>query len=175
MKKTAFIIIMEIATIVATILVVFTYNSYKEKKYEKLVEEPGIKEVKEADFNLPKFTILVEGIYYSTISDVDIIDLKTYFISAVMDYSVRNDYKTYNAIKLKDIFELYGIEDYNNVIFKSNGNLQVKFKKEEINDDFYLTFSENGINYPEDEPVNLLCPDYNARYSLTNIVEIDFE
>lgn len=176
MKKTIItVVVTAVVAILATLLTVYAYNSFEDNKYDKLVAETGVKEVTENKYELPKFSIVVQGVYYSTISNVDVADLKTYNVEAVMFDGIYRRYNTYDAIKLKDVFELYGIEDYNNVVFKSNGNLQVKFAKDEISDNFFLTFTKDGFNYPENEPVNLLCPEFAERYSLTNIVRIDFE
>ena len=68
----------------------------------------------------------------------------------------------------------YDMEDFKNIIFMSNGGLQVSFKKEEIVDDMFFVFEKNGIKFESGEEVSLLVPGLYERYSISNIVNIHF-
>lgn len=179
MKKTIIYVIICIAimllSIGGTLLGVKLYNNAESKKYSQLVEEPGIKDVVKVDYELPKFTILVAGIYDTTITNEDIKDLQVYEISAVMNDGIYKDYYYYNGVKLKDVLEKCDIKNYNNVTFKSGGKLQVTFAQDEINDDVYLTFDVDGYLRPSEEPVALLAPDFNSRYSISDVVTLEFD
>lgn len=176
MKKTIIsVVITAVITIVITLLGVSVYNSTVENKYSKQVDKSGLKEAKEIKGEIPEFAITVQGIYDSSITDKDIKDLKIYEISAVMTDGVYSDLYTYTGVKLNDILNSFDYNDYRNITFKSNGNLQVTFSKEEINDNMYLVFSVDGYMLPEEEPVNLLNTELNSRYSIGNVVRMDFE
>lgn len=176
MKK---IIIAILSTFLITLIIIsimaLSYNNYQEKKFSKLIESPGIKEVKAIDYDVPECNITINGIYSSLISRKDLKNIKKYEITAVMNDGIYKDLYTYHGIRFLDLLKEYEIEDYNSVTFKSNGNLQVKFNKEEINDDFYLAFDVDGKLYSESEPVGLIIPSLLSRYSISNIIRIDFD
>lgn len=176
MKKT---IITIIITIISTSLLLVgsakLYANFEVKEYNEKIENPGIKEVKAIDYDVPECNITINGIYSSLISRKDLKNINTYEISAVMNDGIYKDLYTYHGIRFLDLLKEYEIEDYNSVTFKSNGNLQVKFNKEEINDDFYLAFDVDGKLYSESEPVGLIIPSLLSRYSISNIIRIDFD
>ncbi len=176
MKKTIItVIITAVVSVGLTMLCVNLYNVNEKNSYKDQTEKLGIKETKEVDFEIPDFAIILEGIYDSTITDEDVKELKVYEISTVMTDGVYTDLYTYKGIKLIDAFNLFDYSDYNNLIVKSNGNLQVTYSKEEITDNMYLVFSVDGHMLPAEEPVNLLNPDLNSRYSIGNVVSMQFE
>lgn len=172
MKK---IVITACVSILLTIGCVFLAKKLEDNKYNNLIAERGIKDVKEIDYSLPKFVVTIGGIYDSTLTNQDIKDLKTYEIAAVMDESYENEYHTYKGVKMLDILNYYGIDDFNKVYFMSSGKLQVEFSKEEINDDMYFVFTKDGKNIKTGESGGLLVPSINGRYSITDVVKFSFE
>ena len=172
MKK---IIITACVSILLTLGCVFLANKLDSNKNNNLIVERGIKDVKEVDYTLPKFVVSISGIYDSTLTNEDIKDLKTYEIAAVMDESYENEYHTYKGVKMLDILNYYGIDDFNKVYFRASGKLQVEFSKEEITDDMYFVFTKDGKSIKSGESGGLLIPSINARYSITDVVTFSFE
>lgn len=172
MKK---IIITACVSILLTLGCVFLTNKLESNKHNNLIAERGIKDVKEVDYTLPKFVVSISGIYDSTLTNEDIKDLKTYEIAAVMDESYENEYHTYKGVKMLDILNYYGIDDFNKVYFMASGKLQVEFSKDEITDDMYFVFTKDGKNIKAGESGGLLIPSINGRYSITDVVMFSFE
>lgn len=172
MKKTIITVVISVA---ATLLLVLGFNLINEWRLDKLVEEVGVKELKEIDYEIPKFTLLTDGIYQTNISTGDFKDVvKTYEIKAVIEDEIEYEYAEYVGVKVKDMLYAYDMEDFKNIIFMSNGGLQVSFKKEEIVDDMFFVFEKNGIKFESGEEVSLLVPGLYERYSISNIVNIHF-
>ncbi len=151
------------------------YDKVVENNYNKLVKTTGVKKVTKVNYEIPGFALIVSGIYDTTITNIDIKDMQVYKISAVLDDSISKNLYTYNGVKFVDALELSGITDYNSVTFKAGGKLQVKFDKDEISENVYLVFDVNDNKYPSNEPVSLLAPDYNARFSITDVVALEFD
>lgn len=168
-------VVTAILSVAITLLGTKLYNSYMINEYQEMLKEPGIVNVEEITFDFPKIHLSMDGIYFAPIAYEDIKDIQAYDISAVISDAVSKELYTYEGIKVKDLFAKYEIDDYKSVTFQSSGKLQVIFDKDEITDDMYLVFSRDGIKFPVDEPVGLLCPSLDARYSLTDIVSLHFE
>lgn len=173
MKKTIITVIISVG---ATLLVVLGFNLINTLRINNLVKEVGVKEIKEINYDIPKFTILTDGIYQTNISMVDFKDVvKTYEIKAVLEDEIEYEYAEYVGVKVKDLLYSYDMEDFEKLTFQSNGGLQVTFKKEEIVDDMFLVFEKNGQKFESGEEVSLLVPDLYARYSISNVINLYFD
>ncbi|MBE6140681.1 MAG: hypothetical protein E7172_04005 [Firmicutes bacterium] len=174
LKYLLIILITAIIVIVTTIFIdnFRTKNLYK--RYNNLVSKTGVVLYDKVDYQLPKFLILVNGIFEDSIAPVDLEPLDTFLIGAVTTDGFTNEINDYHVIKVKDLFYYYDFMEYNSVTFKTDGFLEVTLQKNEIDDDVFLTFDKNGYEYPEHQKVGLLIPKKDIRYSITNIEEITF-
>ncbi len=135
--------------------------------------EYGLQEIKIIDYNIPDFSIITTGLYISVVNQNSLINTKKYEITAIISDSIYKRKYTYKGVRVKDLVDTVDFDDYNKIIFKSNGGLQVEYTKEELNN-LFLVFEKDGIHYPEKEPVSLLNPTVYDRYNITNIEKMEF-
>jgi hypothetical protein len=175
MKKKTIIIASIVIVLIIALSSLLIYKNKVNKDYDKLTETIGIKKIEKIDYKLPKFSILVSGIYDNTITDVDCKDLDVYSFQAIMDDGIYKQAHKYIGIKVNDVLKMAYMDSFNKLTFMSSGFLQVAYSREEITDNVYLVFSVDGHEYEGPEPMALLNPDVNARYSVTGIVKFLFD
>jgi len=164
------------SALISSMLTVFCYWTIEHLNAPKddiLDESYGIKEINEIDYDSPSFSIVTTGLFISIINNESINGLKAYELSAVISDGIYTYKSTYKGIKVKDVIEKINFDDYNKIVFKSNGGLQVEYAKNEL-DDLYFVFEKDNILYPVEEPVALLNPNVYDRYNITNIEKIEF-
>ena len=161
-----------IVTLIVCALVGSIIYINNKRKYNEIVKTAGIKSIEEIKYDLPKFTILVAGIYEGTISTGDVKKLKTYKFEAVTDDGLEKELHTYIGIKVLDVLNRVEFKKYNHITFMSTGDLQVKYDTKEITENMYFVFEKDGKKYPKAEEVTLINPDVNSRYNLTCIVKM---
>lgn len=175
-KNKRIIIVISVITVVALVLLGFlVYRGITISKHEKLIETIGVKDVQKINYELPKFTIVVDGIYDNTITSADIKNLDVYKIKAVMNDGIYKDDYDFVGVRVLDVLKLTKMEGFNSLTFKSSGKLQVTYDKGEITDNMYFVFEVDGYKYDASEPVALVNPDVNARYSISDIVKLTFD
>jgi len=177
-KKIIYIIIL--TALVSSLITVFVYWLINQPKVNcsnnKIIGNGDIKyEIKEITYNIPSFSLSTQGLYFSPIIKETIENLQTYEILADTSDDIYIYHNSYKGIKVKDIIELLGYNDYNKIIFKSNNGLQVTYLREDITDDIFFVFEKDDIKYPKDKEVNLLNPLLSSSYNINNIKTIYFE
>ena len=173
MKK-IFIII--ITAIVSSVLTVFGYweiQQFKNPKVKEIDSPYGLNEIKEIDYEMPSFYLVTTGLVITVIGKESLSNIKTYELSATISDSISKQHHVYKGIKVKDVIDSLNFDKYNKIVFKSNGGLQVEYKKEEL-DDVFFVFEKDNISYPEKEPVGLFNATVYDRYNITNIEKIEF-
>lgn len=174
-KNTTIILITMVISVALTLVGVKVYEKIKISKLNDIAGVTGVKNVREINYEIPSFKLTVNGIYDTVIDSNDLSDLKKYYIETVMDDGIYKFLYSYEGIRLNELLNLYQLEDFKEVTIKSGGRLQVTFLKEEITDNIYLTFSKDGYANPTSEAVSLVAPDYMARYSISQVVELTFD
>lgn len=177
-KQTIFILMGAIIiTAVLSILLTKSYEKYKTQKlisnYNNVTENIGINAIQKVDYTLPEFSITVMGSYVGNITNEDLKNLDVYGMYVTMTNGDTKTLKKCVGIKVKDILSLKQFTDYNNIIFKSDSGLQVSYTKDQINDNVFLIFTKNDDSV-RDEKVAVLGVDRLSRYSIPNILRIDF-
>lgn len=170
-------IIVGIAVLVIIIagITFYLYKSNMAKEYNKYIETIGVKSVKEINYDIPSFTLLTEGIYDNTITNDDVKNLKVYEIETVMNDGIYKDAYSYVGVRLKDVLKMAKMETFNTLTFMARGNLQVTYEFAEISDDMYLVFEMDGYKYDYLEPIAIINPNLNSRYSITGLTTLLFD
>jgi hypothetical protein len=154
-----------------------TYEALKIQKQNHINEykandnaEIGITNLTEnTDFSVPNFEITISEKKLYNINNNTIKNIKLYNIDAI---TLSDNIKlklNYTGIKLNDLIQTLNITDYNTIVFKSDGGLQVVYDKSNINDNVFITFS-NKSNYK----INMTNFNIDLRYSMKNLTRIDF-
>ena len=92
-----------------------------------------------------------------------------------MNDGIYKDDYDFVGVRVLDVLKLTKMEGFNSLTFKSSGKLQVTYDKGEITDNMYFVFEVDGYKYDASEPVALVNPDVNARYSISDIVKLTFD
>lgn len=178
MKKSIYIII--ISALVSSLLTTFAYwliNQPTRENNNIVKADVAEIRVKEIDYDIPDFTMSAIGLVKKAIIKETVNNIQAYEISADISDCIYLRHYTYKGIKVKDVITSIAknYDDYNKVIFKSTGGLQVEYQKEEINDDLFFVFEKDGIKYPATQEVALLNPTVYDRYNITNVKILNFE
>lgn len=142
-----------------------------EKNMNITNEKVGINEIKETTYEIKKISTPIMGSYDKGVNSDILNTLTKYDIKVTLDSGFGKTTNTYKVVKVKDYFDKIQISDYENVVFMSPVNVQVSIPKEEI-EKCYFYFEKDGI-FNENSKLNLLIPDKESRYSITNVVRID--
>lgn len=170
-KKWIIYIFIAVLSSAITFEVINYQKQIKISKYKESVKgDIGIKNINEnKNYTIPEFSIpIYEKTQYNLTND-KIKDLPIYDINALISNEGIKVNIDYTGVKLLDIINLLNIKDYNTVVFKSDGGLQVIYDKNNITDNIYITFSDNA-NYK----VNMINFNSDLRYSMKNLNRIDF-
>lgn len=173
MKKIFIIIITALISSLITIFGYWTLSNKNTPKEDISKEKYGLKDINKIEYDIPNFSIISTGLLISVINQDSLKDIQTYELTAIVSDSIYKHKYTYKGIRVKDVLTKLNFENYNKIIFKSNGGLQVEYTKDEINN-LFLVFEKDGILYPEDEPVSLFNPTVYDRYNITNIEKMEF-
>ena len=172
-NKKMYIILLVLVAILSS-LITFGAFYISEYKFQKSIEEVGVKSIEKIDYTLPEFTVVALGNYDTTITNKDIEKLDKYLIKAVTTDGYDNYYNEYVGIRLKDILKDRGLEEYNTITMNSNGGLSVRYDKDNIDDDVYLVFERSGIIFNSDEPVDLVSLNVYDKYFVQNLTSMNF-
>ena len=90
-NKRVYIILVILVAILSSL---FTFGVFyiSEYRYQKSIEEVGVKSVEKIDYDLPEFTVVALGNYDTTITNEDVKDLDVYLIKAVTTDGYDNYY-----------------------------------------------------------------------------------
>ncbi|MBE6140680.1 MAG: hypothetical protein E7172_04000 [Firmicutes bacterium] len=168
------IIITIIVSLLSTLGIIELINYKEEKNFDQKALNVGVKKFNKVSYQLPNFSVKIEGIFEDSITNEEISTLDKYLIEVVTTDGLYNEFAKYHVIKVKDVFEHFNFQDYTKVIFKSNG-LKVTFNKEEIDDEVYFMFTKNGAQYKNGSKIGLLIPDLEIKYSISHLTEIVFD
>lgn len=169
------IIISIVITFIVTLIMIFIILFINEYRNLKLTETTGIKNSKKIDYQLPNFAIVVNGLYDTTITNKDIEKVNVYSIGAVTTDGYVNTYNEYIGVKLKDILKERQLDQFNSITLKSNGGLSIVYEKKDIDDGVYLIFERNEVKLSKDEPVSIISLNVYERFSIDNLLVMEFE
>lgn len=174
MKKIYIIIITALVSSLLTVFGYWTVQRLNAPKYDDILNEPfGIKEIKKIDYDIPEFSIMATGLLLSMINNDTLKELPIYELSAVITDGIFKYENSYKGIKVSDLVAKLNFDDYNKIVFKSNGGLQVEYSKSDL-DSVFLVFEKNGYRYQVNEPIGLFNPNVYERYNITNIQKLEF-
>lgn len=172
-NKRVYIILVILVAILSSLLT-FEVFYISEYRYQKSIEEVGVKSVEKIDYDLPEFTVVALGNYDTTITNEDVKDLDVYLIKAVTTDGYDNYYNEYVGIRLKDILRDRGLDEYNSITMNSNGGVSVRYDRDNIDDDVYIVFERSGIVFNSDEPVDLVSLNVYDKYFVQNLTSMNF-
>lgn len=174
MKKIYIVIITALISSLLTVFCYWTIQRLNTPKYDDILNEPfGIKEIKQIDYDIPKFSIMATGLLLAMINNDTLKDLPIYEFSVVLTDGIFKYENAYKGIKVSDLVAKFNFDDYNKIVFKSNGGLQVEYNKSDLNSVFFV-FEKNGYQYQLNEPIGLFNPNVYDRYNITNIQKLEF-
>ena len=132
-----------------------------------------ISNIKKYDGEINSFRIFIKGSYIEqlTLDFVKEENIQIYEFDAVVNDSWMIHKDHYVGIKLKDILDKKEYK-YDNIVFRTEGLMQVTYMAEQITDKTYLVFTRNGKSIGEGR-VALLSVDYNYKYSVENLSRMD--
>ena len=170
------VLLIVITAIISSIITIICYGAIYQSTMcldSGIVGHTGVTNLKKIKYNFPAFSITSIGLLNGPITNESIKDIQTYEITAIVSDSIYRHQYTYKGVKLKDVLENEKLKDYKKIIFKSNGGLQVEYTKEEIDDNVFIVFEKDGIEYPKLEKVSLLNPTVYDRYNITNVLVME--
>lgn len=167
-----------ILSLCSMILLCGCESKNKEATYEAKLGQ--IQELKKSELTIPEFSVDIEGKIDGALTNIDLSNVTLYdFVADVTVYDIDPDSEIYRekwtGVKLKDVLNTKGITEYDTLDFKSTGNITVRYKKEEINDNMYLIFYRNDmlISKSEDTPIMLFVSDLKNRYWVPSLTRMD--
>lgn len=132
---------------------------------------------KEYKGNIPDFTLEITGTYSGTITNevVKEMEIPVYEFDAKVDNGWDKVTNHYRGIKLLDLFEKAGFQEYKSIEFMAHENKTVTYQKDEIDENLYLIFYKNRGNEDERNNLSLFALKNKQKFSVENLATIDFD
>ncbi len=136
----------------------------------------GVYNLKETDTKLPTFEMRVNGDYSGLINDQFVKEdkIKVYEFDATIDNGWDKVTNTYIGIRLNDLLDFYQLSNFTSVDFVSLNQITIKYISTEIKDDTFIVFYKDGKLITDTGRPMLLAVDYNYRYSLEDVIDMNF-
>lgn len=164
------------AIVLITALWIAFHPSKSNLKDDNKAPIANLKETTNRD--IPEFAIAFAGKYKGTFSydDIDYKKLTIYEFDGTINNGWKNKTNHYLGVKVREVFEALGIEDYETARFHANGGLSSVFEKREINDSAFFVFTRDGKRIDERmrNSISLLVFDQKYKYSIENVSFVAF-
>lgn len=151
---------------------------YLDRKKDSLeaenIQSGEIINIKNYNGDIPKFSLLIKGLFQSKITDENFVILKIpiYEFTAIIENGEKIERNSYVGFKLKDLLNKANI--INEYFVKvNNTNNPIEFRANEIADYTYLIFYKNGKKFDEENSLALLNIKEKKEDILEKIIEIE--
>lgn len=170
------IIIVLIVIIILLIIGLIVICGKRETKPVSSLKANEIANIKESSNSIPDFVLVVTGSYNGSITDEDLKEknIKLYDFDAGLENFWGVDTVHLTGVKLKDVLDAMQIKNYKEIVFNGTSYRSVTFEEDQITDNAYLVFYNDGKLFDSDTTVSFIAPDYKYKYSIEGITSLGF-